>query len=103
MGHADFLFGDAADLLRSAGLDSSAARVDDEVVGLNVLDGRWTFQVVEEFDEGYYRTVGRLVRDLEAEHADGRRHLLERQLKERRRTAGRPGHERLPAARHDHG
>jgi hypothetical protein len=101
MGHADFLFGNTAELLRQAGLDAAAHRVDDEVVGRNVLDGRWTFQVVEEFDDGYYRLVRQTVRGLEAEHADGQRHVLERRLKERRRTPGRSGHERRPAAVHE--
>ena len=100
MGHADFLFGGTAELLRAAGLDASADRIDDEVVGHNVLDGRWTFQIVEEFDDGYYRLVREVVHDLEERHADGRRHLLERRLKEERRTPGRPGHEARPAAVH---
>jgi hypothetical protein len=97
---ADLLFGDAVELLRRARLDPAADWVDEEVVGRNVLDGRWTFQVIEEFDDGYYRLVRDVVRDLEAQHADGQRHLLERRLKEERRTAGRPGHERLPAGLH---
>ena len=100
MGHADFLFGDAVDLLRKAGLEPAAEWVDEEVVGHNVLDGRWTFQIVEEFDDGYYRMVRQAVRDLEEQHAGGQRHLLERRLKEERRTPGRPGHERLPAGLH---
>jgi hypothetical protein len=52
MGRADLLFGDAADGLADAGHDERADLVRAEVVGRNVLEGRWTFQMVEEFDDG---------------------------------------------------
>ena len=54
LGHADLEFGAAADLLEQCGLQDAADAMRDEVVGRNVLDGRWTFQVVEEFDDLYY-------------------------------------------------
>src|SRR5690554_2732771 len=50
LGHADFLFGSAADALDTAGRGEQAELLRHEVVGRNVLDGRWTFQIVEEFD-----------------------------------------------------
>ena len=50
VGRADFLFEEAAELFRNAGQPERADEIDREVVGRNVLDGRWTFQVVEEFD-----------------------------------------------------
>jgi hypothetical protein len=100
MGHADFLFGDAADMLRDAGHPEAAARFDDDVVGRNVLDGRWTFQVVEEFDDLYYRVVSDTVRRLERELTDGRRHVYESWIKEQRRTRGREGHESRPPSAH---
>ena len=61
-GHADFLFGDAAEALREAGCAEAAEAVEHEVVGRNVLDGRWTFQMVEEFDDQYYEPVRALER-----------------------------------------
>ena len=96
IGRADFLFEEAADLFRDAGHDELADRMDEEVVGRNVLDGRWTFQVVEEFDELYYRVVGDAVRALEQQFHDGQRHVYESQMKEHRRTQGALGHERRP-------
>ena len=57
MGRADLLLGDAADELAEAGHDELADLVRTEVVGRNVLEGRWTFQIVEEFDDGYYDAV----------------------------------------------
>jgi len=96
IGRADILYQRAADQLAEAGHPRLAERIRSEMVGLNVLHGRWTFQVVEEFDDGYWATareMGRAVRD---EITDGRRHVWEAELKERGRTAGRPGHEATP-------
>jgi len=86
MGHADLLLGDACDELREAG----------QLVGRNVLHGRWTFQVVEEFDDGYwteFRDHERRVRD---DLVGGERHLFEARMKDERRTHGRSGHEARP-------
>ena len=97
MGRADFLFGDAADELGEAGHEDLAELIRTDIVGRNVLDGRWTYQVVEEFDDDYYRPVmdveGRVRDDL----LDGRRHVYEAELQEARRTRGRSHHERRPS------
>lgn len=103
MGHADLLFGEAAELLEAAGHDADAARFRTEVVGRNILDGRWTFQVVEEFDESYYDAVRAMVRALEVDLMAGRRHVYEAELKEQRRSTGRRHHEARPASTHDEG
>jgi hypothetical protein len=95
-GKADFLLDDAVALLRSAGQDEIADRITTELVGHNVIAGRWTFQIVEEYDDGYYelfRQLERLARDT---LAGGRRHLYEAELKEQRRSHGRSGHEARP-------
>ena len=97
MGHADRLFGEAADALRAAGAGELGQLLDEEVVGRNVLDGRWTFQVVEEFDAGYYRAVHVAEQRVRADLMDGRRHVYEAEMKERRRTVGHPDHTRRPA------
>lgn len=96
MGHADEVLGEAAGLLRDAGHGAQAERVDREAVGRNVVYGRWTFQVVDEFDEGYYATVKDVAREIEQELMAGRRHVFEAELKERRRTQGKAGHEARP-------
>lgn len=96
IGHADLMLDEAVDLFRQVGHDALADRIDRDLIGRNVIAGRWTFQIVEDFDDGYYA----LFRGLEAEArgglAGGRRHLLEAEMKERRRSAGRPGHEARP-------
>jgi len=66
------------------------------MIGGNVLDGRWTFQVVEEFDDGYYTCFGELERAVREATTGGRRHVFEAEMKQRRRTHRRPGHEPTP-------
>lgn len=100
IGRADFLFGDAVDMLREAGHDDAAAQLVVDIVGRNVLDGRWTFQVVDEFDDLYYRVAVDAVRRLEHDLTHGHRHLYESWLKEQRRTRGHAGHEGRPPSAH---
>ena len=71
----------------------------EEVVGRNVLNGRWTFQVVEEFDDGYYQDFRCYAQDVRGALVGGDRHRFEAQLKERRRSDGRAGHEARPPRR----
>ncbi|HVW31366.1 MAG TPA: hypothetical protein VHL53_02400 [Acidimicrobiia bacterium] len=97
IGRADFLFEDAATALSEAGHREEAGWIRDEIVGRNVLDGRWTFQVVEEFESCYHEPI----RTIEARVRDrlmaGRRHVFEAELKEQRRTRGRAAHTSRPA------
>ena len=95
-GTADLALGDAVELLREAGHTELADRIDTELVGRNVLRGRWTFQVVEEYDDGYYATFKSLEELARNELVGGRRHLFEAEMKEDRRTHGRTGHEARP-------
>jgi hypothetical protein len=99
MGHADATFGEAADRLREAGHHEEADLVATEVVGRNVLYGRWTFQVVEEFDADYHGPVTDIERRVREALVAGRRHVYEAEMKDARRSAGRPHHERRPTDR----
>ena len=95
-GKADFKLDDAVRLLREAGADDLADEVAQDLIGRNVLAGRWTFQVVEEYDDGYYATLRDLERRGRERLVAGRRHVAEAELKARRRTPGRHGHEAAP-------
>lgn len=95
-GRADLTLGEAVDLLRSAGHDDLADRIDRELVGRNVLHGRWSFQIVEEYDDGYFATFQRFEAEAREQLAGGRRHLYEAAMKESRRSPGLPGHEKSP-------
>lgn len=98
IGHADLLVEEAADMLDEAGHGDLADRLRVEVIGRNVLDGRWTFQVVEEFERQYYEPVRGAEDEVRAKLMAGRRHVFEAELKERRRTPRRRGHESRPPA-----
>ena len=98
-GMADLALGDAVDQLRAAGHGTLADEIDTELLGRNVLEGRWTFQVVEEYDDGYYATFKRLEARARGLFVDGRRHLYEAEMKEDRRTHGRRHHEAAPGER----
>jgi len=95
-GTADLALGDAVDLLCAAGHEDLARRLRTELVGRNVLEGRWTFQIVEEYDDGYYATFKRLEAQARDDLLGGRRHLFEAEMKEDRRTHGRRHHEAAP-------
>jgi hypothetical protein len=96
IGHADLMLDEAVELFRDAGHAKLADRVATELVGRNVIADRWTFQIVEDFDDGYYALFKDLDRAAREELVQGRRHLFEAEMKERRRTHGRPGHEAAP-------
>lgn len=96
MGRADLLLGEACDALRDAGHDEIAERLETEVVGRNVLEGRWTFQIIEEFEDTYWTVIRDHERRVRDELVGGERHLHEARMKEDRRTHGRKGHEARP-------
>jgi hypothetical protein len=96
LGHADLLFGEAADALADAGHGGLADELRTAVVGRNVIEGRWTFQLVEEFDDGYWSDARRQERRIRDELVAGRRHVFESEMKEDRRTHGRRHHESRP-------
>ena len=95
-GSADLALGEAVDQLREAGHTDLADRIQTDLVGRNVIQGRWTFQVVEEYDDGYYAAFKELEQAARDALVAGRRHLYEAEMKEDRRTHGRRGHERTP-------
>jgi hypothetical protein len=95
-GEADFKIGDAADQLRAAGHAALADRLQEEIVGRNMLNGRWTFQIMEEYDDTYWSALRDVEREVREQLTGGRRHLAEARLKEQRRTKGHPDHSSRP-------
>lgn len=94
-GSADFKVEKAITLLARAGHRELAARLERELLGRNVLPGRWTYQVVEDYDDTYYNPFRELERETR-KLTGGQRHLYEAGLKRDRRTPGEPGHEATP-------
>jgi hypothetical protein len=95
-GTADLMLGDAVDLLRAAGHTGLADEIDADLVGRNVIEGRWSFQVVEDYDASYYAAFTEHERRAREQLVAGRRHLFESEMKEDRRTHGRRHHESRP-------
>lgn len=95
-GTADLMLGDAVEQLRSAGHGELADRIETDLVGRNIIEGRWSFQVVEDYDASYYSAFVQHERSAREELVDGKRHLFESEMKEDRRTHGRRHHESRP-------
>ena len=91
-GSADLALGEAVDALRDAGHTGLADRIATELVGRNVIADRWTFQIVEDYDDGYWSLFRDLEREARQTLTAGRPHLHEAQMKEDRRTKGHPDH-----------
>lgn len=97
-GRADLMLDAAIQQLRDAGHIDLADQVARDLVGRNVLPGRWSFQVVEDYDDGYYLCFQETERLVRSRLVAGRRHVFEAEMKERRRTHGHPAHSAVPAA-----
>jgi hypothetical protein len=102
-GTADLTLDDAVAQLRDAGHDTLADRVERELVGRNVIEGRWTFQVVEAYDDTYYSAFRAVEQEARDALVGGRRHLYEARMKEDRRTPDHPDHTATPDAPPDAG
>src|SRR4051812_9342350 len=80
-GKADLLLQDAVELLRKAGHGELADDLDRELVGRNVIADRWTFQIVEDYDDNYWSAFRDLDTRARAELAGGDRHVYEARMK----------------------
>ncbi|MEY9211966.1 hypothetical protein NI17_007870 [Thermobifida halotolerans] len=98
-GHADGVLDEAVRLLREAGHHGAADEITHRLIGRNVIDGRWTYQLVEEYDDGYYADFRQVERAVRQRLLGGVRHVHEAAMKERRRSGGAPGHEAAPPDR----
>jgi hypothetical protein len=96
-GSADIALSDAVAALRDAGHHQVADRIDTDLVGRNVLHGRWTFQIVEDYDDNYWSLFRHLEADTREQLAGGRRHLHEARMKQHERSPGHTGHEAGPS------
>jgi hypothetical protein len=86
IGGADNALDEVVTELRAGGHDQLADELQRDLIGIDVLEGRWTFQVVEEFDDGFYarwRSFEQRVRDTTV---GGQRHVLEAQMKKERQS-----------------
>ncbi len=96
-GSADLSLGEAVAELRASGHAAPAELLERELVGRNILEGRWSFQVVEEYDDTYWSVFRDLERRVRVDLMSGRRHVFEAEMKEDRRSHGLRHHEAVPA------
>jgi hypothetical protein len=96
-GKADRLLQEAVDTLRAAGATTLADDLERDLVGRNVIADRWTFQIVEDFDSGYWQAFRDLDQRARDELSGGDQHVFEARMKQAERTQGHPAHEAGPA------
>jgi hypothetical protein len=96
-GTADLQLQDAVELLREARHTALADDIERDLVGRNVIADRWTFQIVEDYDDNYWATFRGFDERARAELAGGDRHVYEARMKQRERTAGHRHHHAGPA------
>jgi hypothetical protein len=96
IGKADLELDEVLELLGACEERELAERIRTDLLGRNVVPARWTFQLVEEFDATYWEVFRKHERAVREALVSGRRHVYESELKERRRTHGRSGHESRP-------
>jgi hypothetical protein len=90
IGRADFLFEQSARMLAQSGHRDEATSLWRNLVGRDVLENRWTFEIVERFDDDYYDTARSEVTRLERSLVGGRRHAHEEEMRRRRREEDLP-------------
>lgn len=83
-GSADLTLDEAITLLRRAGRHEHADRVQRELLGRNVLPGRWTYEIVEQYDDTYYDVFRDVTQAARNDLAGGKRHEYEARLKHER-------------------
>jgi hypothetical protein len=87
-GEADMALQVALSGLRAVGQDELADEIDQVLVGRDVVPGMWTFQLVEAYDEHYwkvFRAVDELVRK---RLSGGRPHVYEAEMRTREQASG---------------
>ena len=89
-GTADLTLQDAVALFRKAGHDHLADEIEQVLVGRDVIAGRWTFQLVEDYDQVYYDVFKDVEHYARAEIGVPGPHLYEAEMKHGEQQ---PGHE----------
>ena len=84
------------DELRAAGHRDLADLLQRELIGRNIIEGRWSYQVVEEYDDTYWSVFRDLEEHVRGRLMAGRRHIFEAEMKEDRRSHGLRHHEAVP-------
>lgn len=80
-GEADLALQEALTALSEAGHDPLAQNISRTLVGRDVIDDRWTFQLVETYDEQYWQVFRAAEEHARILLAGGLRHVFEAEMK----------------------
>ena len=86
-GEADLALQEGLAALREAGHMELAGQIDDVLVGRDVVRDMWTFQIVEAYDEQYWRVFQAVDQEVRDRLAGGVPHVFEAEMK-RQEQAG---------------
>ncbi len=87
-GEADLALQEALAALREAGHRELATEIDDVLVGRDVVGDMWTFQIVESYDEQYWRAFQAVDELVRQQLSGGSKHVFEAEMKQREQTEG---------------
>ena len=80
-GSADAALQEAVEQLRAAGHTDLAEDIATVLVGRDVVDGRWTFELVEAYDRDYWSVFRDVERHARAVVGDAEPHIFESDMK----------------------
>lgn len=87
-GTADLTLQDAVSQLRAAGQAELADQLDDVLVGRDVIENMWTFQLVEAYDSNYWQVFREMEAHARAVTGVTDRHVYEAEMKQREQQPG---------------
>lgn len=82
-GRADLLLQEAVQELHESGHAELAEQLAALLVGRDVIDGKWTFQLVESYDTSYWTVFREADAAVRAALVNGAPHTLEAEMKKR--------------------
>ncbi|MDQ2835978.1 MAG: hypothetical protein M3Y89_00985 [Actinomycetota bacterium] len=86
-GTSDLALQEALVSLREAGHQELAAEIDEVLVGRDVIAGRWTFQLVEDYDAGYWSIFRAVEEQARNRLGNAAPHVYEAEMKHREQRA----------------
>ncbi len=92
-GHAMDHFARAEGQLRACGYEELADALQYECLPRGAIDDRWTYDLLETFEEGFLADLAGFEERTREAVAGGRRHVAERRQEQEWRERAREGHE----------
>ena len=80
-GMADLTLQEGVRMLREAGHPAIADELEQVLVGRDIIEDRWSFQVVEDYDENYWEVFRAMERRARAQLGDAEPHIYEAEMK----------------------